>query len=312
MPLPDGERSLGNGNVGLVRAAVDSVHAWLGERGETIVGSGCMRCGRTTVAVHTDFGPVGQDKEINQDYALLWKESNPKRSEPLLILAMGDGLTSSFQSEWGSELACSVAVRSLVEDIQKSGWTSKRDITSLASRAFENAAQALAELSDAFAADPQASCPEGQYLSTWKYILRNGRLLQTTLTLAWLHEEELSVAILGDSGALWQDDSLGATEALARCDASTHEVHALEPASRPLSQLDFWVERPWRAFATCAMFTDGLGRAIGFDEGSLMQQLAALRKLGFENPAREFIRVAIEGSSLRFDDNVTLAVWAQD
>ena len=46
--------------------------AWLAERGETIVGSGCFRSGQFSGSVHTDFGPEDQDKDANQDYAVAW------------------------------------------------------------------------------------------------------------------------------------------------------------------------------------------------------------------------------------------------
>lgn len=297
----------------LVQAKLGTLHAWLGERGETIVGSGCIRSGRTTVVLHTDYGPEGQDKETNQDYGLLWKETGRQRVDPLLVLAIGDGLTSSFRSEWASALACSVAVRTLVEDIQRNDSVPVAHSTSLARRAFENAGQALGQLSDEFAVDPQASCPKGQYLSTWKYIVRRGLLLQTTLTLAWLYEEHLSVAILGDTGALWKTADQDKTQVLVQCDESTHEVNALGPASRTLSQLDFWVERPWMGLTACAIFTDGIGRSLELSsEASFMERLDLLRKHGAENPALEFIRTAIVESSPRFDDNVTLAVWTKD
>ena len=46
--------------------------AWLAERGEMVVGSGCFRSGRISGSIHSDFGPADQDKATNQDYALAW------------------------------------------------------------------------------------------------------------------------------------------------------------------------------------------------------------------------------------------------
>jgi len=298
----------------VVQGKLDALHAWLRERGETIVGSGCVRSGGTTVAVHSDYGPEGQDKETNQDYALLWNESaSAQKVDPILVLAIGDGLTSSFRSEWASALACSVAVRSVVEDVQRCDSVSLGDSSTLALRAFENAGRAIGQLSDEIALDPEASCPEGQYLSTWKYILRRGLLFQTTLTLAWLRHEKLCVAILGDAGVLWKNADNDTAEVLVECDKSTNEVNALGPTSRGPGELDFCIERPWKGLPTCAIFTDGIGRSLGSSsEATFMEQLEMLRKHGVENTARELIRMAIARNIPRLDDNVTLAVLTKD
>jgi hypothetical protein len=90
--------------------------AWLAERGETIVGSGSFHAGRMSGSVHTDFGPKDQDKTANQDYVLAWRPRTAQgRKSPRFVLAMADGLTTSFRSECASALACWVGLRALVE-----------------------------------------------------------------------------------------------------------------------------------------------------------------------------------------------------
>ena len=114
------------------------------------------------------------------------------------ILALGDGLTTSFRSEWASALVCQVALRALVEggpDVPP------RD---LAKNAFDEAGRSLGRLADELTRDPEASCPPGQFVSTWKYILKKGALFQTTLTLAWLDCHFLRIAMVGDGGAVWR------------------------------------------------------------------------------------------------------------
>ena len=70
--------------------------------------------------------------------------------------------------------------------------------------AFNEAGLTIGRLADELARDPEASCPDGQFVSTWKYILKKGGLFQTTLTLAWLDGDHFRIAMVGDGGALWR------------------------------------------------------------------------------------------------------------
>ncbi len=91
-----------------------SMHrAWLAERGETIVGSGGFRAGGIEGAIHTDFGPPGQDKSVNQDYALAWLPAKKAADglQPRLVVALSDGLTNSYRSECAAALACWTSIR---------------------------------------------------------------------------------------------------------------------------------------------------------------------------------------------------------
>ena len=81
--------------------------AWLAERGELLVGSGTAVSPRPysgesghhvpmvgvrgfSVSIHSDFGPVDQDKTTNQDYALAW----------CALLAKGQAATAGSVSSW--------------------------------------------------------------------------------------------------------------------------------------------------------------------------------------------------------------------
>ena len=157
--------------------AVDLVlrecRAWLAERGETVVGSGRFSSGRLHGSVHSDFGPEEQDKGANQDYAVAWWPRDGETGGPLrFVLAMADGLTTSFRSECGSALVCWVAARALVE----AGCGAQPRV--LAEHAFNEAGLAIGRLADDFARDPAVLCPEDQFLSTWKYILQKGGLFR--------------------------------------------------------------------------------------------------------------------------------------
>jgi serine/threonine protein phosphatase PrpC len=288
--------------------------AWLSERGEMIVGSGGFRKGRLSASIHSDFGPAGQDKTTNQDYALAWWPSAVEARRPSFVLAVSDGLTTSFRSELASALACWVGARALVENV---GMFHPKELARLA---FNEAGRAIGRLADALARDPEASCPEDQFLSTWKYILKKGGLLQTTLTLAWLDGDDFCIAMVGDGGALWREyGNVGQVgnlsharrtkdRVLAACNLDSHQVFALGPLDRAVRDFDCWqVEKVSGPFL-CAISTDGIGRGLGVSPLILLDELESLHGAGKEDTARRFIEQAIRQRPKDFDDNLTLAV----
>jgi hypothetical protein len=276
--------------------------AWLAERGRTIIGSGCFRSGQLSGSVHTDFGPEDQDKETNQDYAVVWSPYDTQSpSDFRLVLALADGLTTSFRSEWAAALVCSVALRALVEG---GPGLSPKD---LARFAFDEAGRSLGQIADELSREPETSCPPGQFVSTWKYILRKGVLFQSTLTLAWLDGHFFRVAMVGDGGAVWRSDH-ATDQVLAQCDLHQHQVCALGPADRNVREFDCWHEEELNGPFLCALHTDGIGRGLGTDPLALLDHLEELQTADAENPARRFIDRAIQQCPQAFNDNLTLAV----
>ena len=159
-----------------------------------------------------------------------------------------------------------------------------------ARHAFTAAGRSLQEVAQALEVKPEESCPAGTFLSTWKYILRKGVLLQTTLTLAWLRGGLFRVAMLGDGGLLWRERG-AATEAvdevLAKADLSTNEVNALGPRTPDPPGLDFWVERPWMGRLVCALYSDGVGRGSQKANLNLLNRVSEFQAQGNTNPALE-------------------------
>jgi hypothetical protein len=282
--------------------------AWLAERGELLVGSGCFRAGRLSGSIHSDFGPPDQDKATNQDFVLAWWPfAGAAQRGPRFVLALGDGLTSSFRSEWASALACCAGIRALAEGARAAQPKER------ATLAFNAAGETIGGLADLLARDPEASCPPDQFLSTWKYILKKGGLLQTTLTLAWLEGDDFRIAMVGDGGALWRDYR-GPRDArrkmdrvMAACNLDSHQVRALGPADRCVRDFDCWREEPVQGHFLCALSTDGIGRGQGASPLALLDELENLQAAGAENPAQRFIEHAIRQRPKDFEDNLTLA-----
>lgn len=288
---------------------------WLRAKGQLVVGTGCLQAGATALALHTDFGPAGQDKETNQDYALAWSSG----AEPLLTLALADGVTSSHRAEWAAELACAVALKALAGNLLQavSPGAQRPPPGAQAVQAFAVAEGAIKKVSKRLAVNPEESCPRGQYRSTWRYILRKGALLQTTLMLAWVQNETIHVAMVGDGGLTLRSNIGGpGTEprdkVLAEADLNTDEVHALGPCSPQPQTLDLWLAEPWDGARICALYTDGLGRGMQKADISLLNWVAELRAQGRENPAEQIIREVVRNGHPAFDDNLTLAILSKD
>lgn len=284
---------------------------WLRQAGQLVVGSGCLHRGATTLALHTDFGPPGQDKETNQDYALAWSSApGSAAAEPLLALALADGVTSSYRSEWASELACAVALQTLVELLTRPPTTAPtpQSLSALAQTAFAAAGRALQEIAQKLEAKPEDSCPPGQFLSTWKYILRKGVLLQTTLTLAWVQDGRFRLAMVGDGGVQWRAGGAAvADEVLAQADLSTNAVNVLGPRTPEAAAFDLWLDRPWSGPVLCALSSDGVGRGRQKTNLCLLERLAELQAQGHANPAQECLRQIVAAGDPAYDDNLTLA-----
>jgi hypothetical protein len=250
---------------------------------------------------------------VNQDYVLAWRPSSASsRQRTDFVLALADGLTTSFRSECGSALACWVAVRALV------GAGAASPAKDLARLAFNDAGLTIGRLADELARDPEASCPEGQFLSTWKYILKKGGLLQTTLTLAWLDRDHFRLATVGDGGALWRtyqgppESRRVKDRVLATCDLEYQHVCALGPADRCLQAFDCWHEVELNGPFLCALYTDGIGRGLGASPLVLLDELENLHGAGVENPAQRIIERAVAERPKDFADNLTLAAIRMD
>jgi hypothetical protein len=277
---------------------------WLSQRGHTIVQSGAAEVGGFQISLHSDYGPPDQDKgPENQDFALAWYDRDSQR----FAVAVADGLTDSYRSEWAASLACWVAVRTLVER-----WSDLPPLD-LAHAAFDAAGHAIGGTADAFAANPIASLPVDQFLSTWEFMLRKGKLLQTTLMLAWLDQHAFRVAALGDGGAVWRGvgknlHSEASNQVLAHCDLDTNLVHPIGPATRCGHAFDCWIERAIDGPFLCAIYTDGLGRALGTTPLTLLEELGYRQELQSGNQAQHYVGQALRDRPHQFADNVTLAV----
>lgn len=292
----------------VVDRLVEECRTALGALGQIVAGSGSLQAPGLALHLHSDFGPAGQDKDENQDYALAWQPQKRGGGPIRLAVAIADGVTSSFRSDWAAAMACWAALRELI----LSGSTDAPQ--ERAKRVFRAAGGAIGRVAAELASFPETSCPPGEFQSTWKYILQKGNYLQTTLMLAWVEGEGAYLAQVGDGGAAVRQYSGTTSPAcwfehvLARSDLETHVVHALGPANRDVQALDSWAAFAAAGSFQLALYTDGIARGIHNDPRAMFGELEGLMRSGTDNASRDYVSDIVRKRPQDFEDNLTLAV----
>ena len=140
-----------------------------------------------------------------------WRGRRPDRFLPI-GMGLGRGLFGRLAAPWPR------ATRTC----RRGNWPGRRST---------RPAGALGRLADELTCDPASSCPPGQFVSTWKYILRKGVLFQSTLTLAWLDRHFFHVAMVGDGGCVWRsypaDGPTGNRRRIASWPMRSRSAHGL-------------------------------------------------------------------------------------
>jgi len=201
---PSPRETAGDPLQALLDEQTQPLRAQLGEAGQVVEESGTFQVANLCGSLHTDLGPAGQDKDVNQDYALAWIAKDD--AFPLkLAVALADGLTSSYASEWAARLACWQALATLHELYQPPNTIPETtQAEDLARQVFSAIGQALVQFYEEVAREADKYRPEGFFPSTWRYVLRRKALLETTTSLLWVAGGRVYVAVLGDGGLLWR------------------------------------------------------------------------------------------------------------
>lgn len=145
--------------------------------------------------------------------------------------------------------------------------------------------------------------------------LKHGRLLQTTLTLAWLEDEALSIAMVGDGGAVvrLRGGETGCDEILGADEPDSDLVHALGPANRRIESLDLWRQFPFKPGSRLALYTDGIRRTVGSRAGDLLDRATELLTAeSAANIAEQVLRELLATGAETLEDNLTLLIAKRD
>ncbi len=238
----------------------------------------------------------------NEDFVLTWVPNSEGSENVAWAVAMADGVSSSYFAREAAELVCWTALEHLVNSSSVSSLT-------VAEEAVSHATETLYQLGELVRADPQGCMPLDDYASTWAYVLRKGRFLQTTLTLAWECEDILFLAIVGDGGALLSSGKHETVDWITSKSKDSHVVHALGPDKLSGQQLDLACSIEVSRAYELALFTDGLHPAISGSPGYCFER-PTLRHAA--NSARAIIGEWLQTDPSQFDDNLTLALVVRD
>lgn len=284
-----------------VRELVDGFRQQLESGGTVCAESGDIDWTGGRISVHTDYGPAGQDKDTNQDFVVAWVPKEPSRIQ--CAVAVADGVSSSFQAEIGAQVACWAGLAQLVGKSEDFDQTCRRLV--------DGAGDAIGGLADELSVAPERFRPASEFASTWKYTLREGLLLQTTLTVAWVESDHLNIVIIGDGGAalsgFGKESGEKGTKLFGGADTETNRVHALGPVNRHVTGFDCRERVELDGAGVIALFTDGIGRGVSENLNELFSES------GFDaGGARQVIERVVTERPADFDDNLTLAFIGLD
>jgi|GEM_PF-4681332 len=241
----------------------------------------CRRNRRLFLRVATHAGKTNPEKNNNEDFVIGWMpHPGEKNATVKLAVAMADGVSSCLYPQWAAETACWRALCELVRNAsapQPSVSEQKGHAESLAVRSMDAVLADLRVIRESLTTSASIYKPVGEFDSTWNYRLRQGKILQTTLMLAWVDlTDTLHIASVGDGGALLRStgkqyaNTEEAGDLIMNCDPTTNDVRALGPNSPVFSDLTPEERRAWLHFASrdfhlprrCVLFTDGVGRCF--------------------------------------------------
>jgi len=271
---------------------------FLKQTGVVVSQSGGFEVPQGWLSGHSALGPASQDKVVNQDRLILWKPRKHPASGLDWAIAMADGVTSSWHSEFAAGLACWSALKALAES----------DNARCGHIALTTAVESINTAGAAYRRCGSGWCPDGEYAATWKHRLDCGAFLQTTLTLVWCASGRCQLMRIGDGGATVH--RTGESRVLLAVDPVCHRVHALGPDSsgvKPDGELDLTLP----AGAVLTVYTDGLAGSLESNPDALFQWMN--RKVAGEatgKRARSIVRQLEQEHHALLDDNLTLAMVA--
>lgn len=273
--------------------------------GRVCVESGVLDSDHYRVSIHTSFGPPNQDKDCNQDFVVAWVSDGDADGPVGLAVALADGVTSSHRAEVGSRTACWAAIDSLVNPQNTASGKERSELAVVA------AVEALRRITADVEASPDEYCPEDEFSATWQFQLREGLLLQTTLTLFWLENDRLFVAVVGDGGAFFERTGDGQGELLCINTeiGESERVNALGPKSQSGLPLQAFVALDASNVSVMGLFTDGILRGFQdeLDELRVMHREYESDGTG-ANACERIIERVTETRPADFEDNLTLCL----
>lgn len=220
------------------QVAVDRLHA----SGRLEIESGCFDSGDDSISFASDPGC----ETFNDDFVALWQPTNA--GDVQWAAAIADGVTGSLLAQEASALACHLGLASICK------------ASSVDSKAMQNpyafVAKVFHRIGDQVKSKPDLYRPSDCPSSIWKIAVREGKFLQTTLTLLWATSAGLRVMALGDGGILYS--YIDTATQITTHTFGSGKLQCLGPRSAPVQPEAYLLEN-WRGVAC---YTDGFAESV--------------------------------------------------
>lgn len=213
--------------------------------GRVQTSSGTFCIGDCSVSFASDCGC----ETFNDDFVAVWKPARASRIQ--WAAAIADGVTGSLLAREAAELACYSGLASVAKANtgQQRQSADGQNPIAFVNRLFHRVGRTVQLQQEIFR--PQ-DCPE----SIWRIAFREGKYLQTTLTLIWSTAEGLRVLAVGDGGLLYsQSDD---PTQFAMHTFGNGKLQCLGPRSAP-AQTEAYLLEDWSCVVA---YTDGLAESV--------------------------------------------------
>lgn len=186
-------------------------------------------------------------ESFNDDFIAFWK---PEQNVAVgWAAAIADGVTGSLLAQHAAELACLFGLSGIAKSNEPSRSIISKNPIAFASRLFQ-------QLGRHVASEPEIYRPSDCPNSIWQLAVREGKFLQTTLTLIWSTSEGLRIMAVGDGGVLYSYNS--EPDKFTSHTFGSGKLQCLGPRSSP-GEPEAYLLEDW---SSVACYTDGLAEAI--------------------------------------------------
>lgn len=209
--------------------------------GEIEIGCGSFDIGCHSISFAADAGC----ETFNDDFIAVWR---PEQAGSVKwAAAVADGVTGSLMAQEAAELACYAGLASIAKS-HANRVSSTSNPVWFATRIFHRLGRQVQSHPDTFRPN---DCPE----SVWRIAIREGKFLQTTLTLIWSTVEGLRVMAVGDGGILYS--YLETPTQFTTHTFGTGKLQCLGP--RSAVQPEAYLLKDW---SSVVCFTDGFAESV--------------------------------------------------
>lgn len=204
--------------------------------------AGSLDIGDCSISFASDCGC----ETFNDDFVAIWKPA--RASEINWAAAIADGVTGSLLASEAAELACFFGLGAVAKANSDQSANARNPIA-FVTRLFHQLGRLIQLQPEVFR---PMNCPE----SIWRIAIREGKFLQTTLTLIWSTAEGLRVMAVGDGGLLYSH--VDAPIQFTIHTFGTGKLQCIGPRSTP-NHTEAYLLEDW---SFVAGYTDGLAESV--------------------------------------------------